>query len=365
MVEFYNKVYKIVSLSLFMVGVSRIRMPNGKQRELVWASANKFGSLKNLAKRIKIPYSTIKNYGEGITLLPEDVFNLLLKLSNTNKNSIEFKTVSSNWGQTIGGKKGIKTLMRKYPNKLIEWRKIANYKSSVRNIKRIKIPELDERLAEFIGVYLGDGTLTKYFVSISGDSRYDKNYFNYLLELMQNLFGIEAKIRKEKNHNVLILVAHSKKLCSFLKEEYGFEFGDKIKNNSLIPKKIFYNNNLSISCLRGLIDTDGCIGKHGNKTCIRFSSSNPHLLKQVHDIGTRLGLFTFYTGNQTGTTREDKVEEYFRIVGSSNLRNIVKFYIRRNRGKFVYQKELLKYYKKREFKNINLPFKIEVPSASG
>ena len=68
------------------------------------------------------------------------------------------------------------------------------------NVKKIKIPELDERLAEFIGVYLGDGTLTKYFIRISGDYRYDIPYFNYLKDLIYKLFGVNATITKDKKY---------------------------------------------------------------------------------------------------------------------------------------------------------------------
>ena len=102
---------------------------------------------------------------------------------------------------------------------------------------------------------MGDGTLTKYFISISGDSRYDLQYFNYISDLIKELFGLSAKIRVDKRGNTLILTVHSVKLCSLL-NEYGFKYGDKIRNNSFfvtagknwrIIKKISYKIQAHVS----------------------------------------------------------------------------------------------------------------------
>jgi hypothetical protein len=71
-------------------------------------------------------------------------------------------------------------LEKKYPTKIKAWRRLAIINSSHKKIKKIKIFPLNEKFAEFMGAYLGDGTLTKYFVRISGDYRYDLPYYNYL-----------------------------------------------------------------------------------------------------------------------------------------------------------------------------------------
>jgi len=42
---------------------------------------------------------------------------------------------------------------------------------------------------------LGDGTLTKYFLRISGDSRFDVPYFTYLQEMTKELFGLSSSIK--------------------------------------------------------------------------------------------------------------------------------------------------------------------------
>ena len=146
---------------------SRIRLNSGKQKEIISGLANEYGSLKSLAKKIKIPYSTMKGYASEIVLLPKNIFNKILDLSNINKEEVDFETIAPNWGQSIGGKNGIKSLLKKYPKeKIIEWRKLGCENSSIINKKKIRIPFLNEELAEFIGVYLGDGTLTKNFISI-------------------------------------------------------------------------------------------------------------------------------------------------------------------------------------------------------
>lgn len=346
------------------ITTNRIKLNNSEQKELFLKLTNKIGSLKNLSAKMNVPYSTIKGYASEHVLLPEDIFDKALKLLNIKRERIIFEVISPNWGQKIGGRRGIESLLKKYPDKLVQWRKLANKNSVITNRKRIRIPKLNEDLAEFIGVYLGDGTLTEYFVSITGDSRYDITYFNYLSNLIKKLFNLNAKIRKSKRGNALILVVHSVELCSLLKN-YGFNYGDKIRNNSLIPRSIMHDDKLAKACLRGLIDTDGCVAKHTNKLCIRFFSGNHYLLNQVYDVGRRFNLFTFRTGNQIGITQDEKVGEYFRVVGSSNLRHIVKFLVWKDSALFIYQKDLLKYYKYKKYLNINFPFKYKVLSASG
>src|SRR3989344_8375739 len=144
----------------------RIKLSSEKQKELIISAAKKVGSLKSLSKKINVSYSTLKNYSSGKLYLPANVFNGLLVLLNIKKDNISFEYLASNWGQRIGGRHVINAIMKKYPSEIAKWRKLANHNSSLACTKRILIPNLNEKLAEFIGIYLGDGTLTKYFISI-------------------------------------------------------------------------------------------------------------------------------------------------------------------------------------------------------
>lgn len=340
---------------------NRVKLELGKQKELMLMLKNKSGSLKTVALELNIPYSTLKKYSRGEFYLPEDLFNQIVKLCSLKIEELNFQTLPRNWGQKEGGKNGIASLMNKYPEKIKIWRKMAWKKSTLANTKQIKTPELNEELAELIGIYLGDGTLTKYFISISGDCRYDYPYFEYVSSLINSLFGIKTSIRREKRNNTLYLVVYSKELCSYLNKRFDLKYGDKIRNKTGIPSKILNNPKLAKACLRGLIDTDGCVSKSGNQMSIRFSSYSEKILKQTEIIGKMLRIFTFSTGNHIGTTKWKNVLKYFELVGSSNLRHIVRFYTYYDKKQFTYQNEVDKHYQDDKFKNIQLPFKISGP----
>ncbi len=346
----------------------RVKLKKGEQRKLIAATMQKHNSLNTVAQRLQIPYPTLKNYFQENMLLPKEIFEKLLKLSHKKEKDFEASYLPENWGKRIGGQKGAKTLLRKYKRELVEWRKKGISKFHYSNAKQIKIPILDERLAEFIGAHLGDGTLTKYFLKISGDARYDLPYFNYLQKLIFDIFGIDAHILKEndKTRNTLYLTISSKNFCMFLHDKFGIEYGDKIRNNTLIPKSILQSSKLSLACLRGLIDTDGSIsrrGRDGSQFCIVFTSHNKNLIRQVKQISDKHDLFSYVSKDETqiGTNKGENILNYFRKVGSSNLRHIVRFYLRFFENKTIYRHEVTQYYQKDLYRNAILPFKIKGP----
>ena len=344
----------------------RVKFIEGEQRKFLKRVIESLNcpSLKDLSQfGFDIPYSTLKNYYAEQSLMPESFFKDLCFLSKINENSLNIIYFNNHWGKAKGGKIGIQKMMKKHRNKLKIWRKEANKKSAKINSKMIIYPRLNEDLAEFIGAYLGDGTLTKYVIKISGDYRYDLPYLNYLSDLVFKLFGIKSRIERDsrKEVNTVYLIIRSKRICEFLRDKYGIRYGDKIKNKTSIPKKILNDNKLSLACLRGLIDTDGSIsrrGRNGSQFCINFTSHNPKLLKEVNEIGIRFNLFTYKTKNNIGTNKWSNIMNYFCIVGSSNLRHIVRFHLKLKENKTIYRKEVIKYYQKPFYRNIILPFKI-------
>ena len=172
------------------------------------------------------PYSTLKKYYNESFLLPRSLFEDLCRIAKINPQSLNVKYVESNWGQIIGGKKGIKVVQEKYPEEIKIWRKKAMLNSPVigkgLNLKKVKLPELNENLAEFIGAYLGDGTITPYQIRIAGDYRYDIPYYRYLSKIIFDLFGIYPSFQKDKrDNNVALLVISSKTICSYLKDKFN------------------------------------------------------------------------------------------------------------------------------------------------
>lgn len=339
----------------------RIKLSKNVQTRLIHKLSNLKGSLKEASIFLDLPYSTLKNYSSGSIYLPEGLFLRILDILEVPSNSLVFEYLEPNWGRKLGAKKAMRVLEKKYPKKLKKWRSENLRKNRFDNLKKIKEPDLCESLAELVGIYLGDGTMTKNLIRISGDVRVDKPYFDYISNLVKSLFGISPAVRSERGRNTLLLTVQSRKLVSYFMDEFGLKPGNKIKNQSKIPEDILSNNSMRNSCLRGLIDTDGSVsrrGRNGSQFCLQFTSHNPFLLKQVIEIGKGIGVFTFVDKkNGAGTNSWENIRKYFSIVGSSNLRHIVRFNERLN-GNTLYQKQVSRYYQKGFYKGLNLPFKL-------
>jgi len=340
----------------------RVKFEIGQQKKFIQFVKKKLNcTLMELSKKdINVSVSSLRHYSTEYCLMPLSLVTSLCYLSGINIRKLNVSYLPENWGDVKGGKAAMHILKTKYSDKLDIWRRKAKKASVNSHLKNIKIPEMNEDLAEFIGVYLGDGTITPYFINITGDSRYDLRYFEYLRDLVKRLFNLESKISKDKKGNILYLTIWSKLLCKLLHEEYNIKFGDKIRNQTCIPQEIMNDKKLSLACLRGLVDTDGCIsrrGRGGSQFCVQFFNQNKKLLEQVRIIGSKYGFFSYSTGNEVGTNSWNNILRYFNEVGSSNLKHIVRFNVRKTEGRTLYLREVLDYYEKPFYKEVLLPFK--------
>ena len=134
-------------------------------------------------------------------------------------------------------------------------------------LKLIRIPPKDEKLAELVGIILGDGNIhhcitdktNSYVLRIVGDSNKDKEYLiNYVKPLVDSLFDVESKVYKHNKFNALYINVCSRLIVEFLCS-IGMKAGNKIKNKLTIPDWIKSNSDLLKACIRGLMDTDGSV----------------------------------------------------------------------------------------------------------
>lgn len=253
---------------------------------------------------------------------------------------------------------GSEQFVEKYGERELQRRRLKG-SNSRRFTEIAKLPKkslMCAKLAEFIGIHLGDGTMDEGFVRITGDVRYDLPFLsNYVLPLVNDLFGVQARLYTS-GKNRLNLIASSTALCRYLNRRWGIPYGDKIRNSAHIPLCILKNRALFFACLRGLIDTDGSVSKDNDTISIRFDSHNPALMNSLID-GLSMhapDLFTFSYSEGVGTHSTEKVKKYFGTVGSSNLKHVVRFsewYLHDN---LVYVRDVSGYFK--FYENINLPF---------
>tara|TARA_Y100000034_G_scaffold17309_1_gene18890 strand:+ start:545 stop:1414 length:870 start_codon:yes stop_codon:yes gene_type:complete len=181
--------------------------------------------------------------------------------------------------------------------------------------KPIQQPNKTIKLAEFIGIMLGDGNLWKNRIKIAFDKR-NKEYLNYVSSLFFNIFGI--KLNKEIHNGTNQAYLHCTNL--YIVEELikqGLKRGHKIKNNIGIPIWIKENKNYAKACIRGLIDTDGCIYvcKREKQTYIKFTNFNKQLLKDFKELTVILGYhFAKANKNNWCLYRKEEVAKLFNDI---------------------------------------------------
>src|SRR3989338_9801185 len=111
-------------------------------------------------------------------------------------------------------------------------------KNKTQNISTPK--QIDERLAEFIGLLAGDGHVSRinYEISVTCHKKLDNDYINNRVsKLFFDLFSLNAAIRESKVNNVIRCSVHSKMLSEYLTTYFQIPRGKK-KGKLHIPTQI-------------------------------------------------------------------------------------------------------------------------------
>ncbi|MBA3788767.1 hypothetical protein H0X32_00010 [Patescibacteria group bacterium] len=110
----------------------------------------------------------------------------------------------------------------------------------------------------------------------------------------------------------------------------GLPRGHKLKNGLKIPEWILKNFDYRIACVRGLIDTDGCLFVHKHTVSSKeykniglcFSSYSSILLIQVGNIFEEFGIIPHIStdGRMIYLYKASAVAKYLEVFGTSNER---------------------------------------------
>lgn len=196
--------------------------------------------------------------------------------------------------------------------------------------KKVILPKHSVVLAEFFGIMMGDGGINNLWqATITLNSVADSVYVHYVSNLCKKLFGILPAIRKRKESKAIVISLASISIVDFLVEN-GLSRGDKLKNGLRIPKWILKKDLYRKACLRGLIDTDGCLFVHTHKVLggiyknigLCFTSYSPELIFQVAAIFEEFGIMPHITkrGHNIYLYQADAVVKYLKVFGTSNNR---------------------------------------------
>lgn len=220
-------------------------------------------------------------------------------------------------GRSKGGKKAIETLQKKG---IFPMRNKFHFSNNY-NLE----------LAEFVGIMLGDGGITNDQCTITLNGEADADYIKYVLHLGKNIIGEQGGVYKDKHSKAKRIYYTGVNLVRYLKS-IGLKVGNKVTLQVSVPSWVNDNIYYKIACLRGLVDTDGCLfihkykvnGKEYKYTNLGFANQSVPLIKFTHKTLLDLG-FSAKTTSYLGKHRvwlynRAEVQKYLRVVGSNNTR---------------------------------------------
>jgi len=323
----------------------RVSFPKGKQKKFINKILSKI-SVKKAAKLCNLSERTIRDWRREKFLMDLVALRKVCKKTAIKfPSNVELK--DDYWYVAKGASKGGKALFKKYgriggnpeyrKKKWYEWwEREGKYKQHqiINTPLPIKKPRKSEDLAEFVGIMLGDGGITQYQARISFHSEIEKEYSRFVTDLIKRLFGVPIGVYYDKEDLSFDFVISRSELVRFCVEKLGLKKGNKIKKQVDIPEWIKQNKLYSIACLRGLVDTDGCIFTHRYKVNgkwyaykkLSFTSYSEPLRQSVFNILKNNGLNPRFA--QRKDVRLDSIEDmqkYFQLVGSHNPRHLKRY----------------------------------------
>jgi len=161
--------------------------------------------------------------------------------------------------------------------------------------KKFPILKPTKKLAELIGIILGDGGITLGQLKIYLNRKLDQIYAIYVRKLLKEVFGEKGSSYDYPKEGVVILTITGVGLIKRL-ATVGLRRGNKVKNQVGFPEWIWESEDFKKYCVRGLIDTDGCLYFHHhwieNKKYryrnlgLCYSSRSKNLINSVSKIFT-------------------------------------------------------------------------------
>jgi len=330
-----------------MIKNNRIKFHKGKQKEFLERILSEFNlSRPELSKALKINIRTLSDWFQEKSTLGHNGFSNLhskygvilpkgarilnrfwyvkkgAKLGALMRNKLY-----GNPGTAAGRRKGGLISMAKFKANLH-----LAHKLGIKVRKRIKYPRKSVGLAEFMGVILGDGSLTNYQLRVALNRLTDYEYSIFVRGLIRKLFGLIAKEIFPKDSAAFDIVVYSKSLIDFLVKA-GLVKGNKVKNSVDIPLWIKEKRSLRLKCLRGLVDTDGSfyqyrhiIGGHSYRNyALCFTNHSVNLINSVYNILKKEKFGPSKTSKRVYLYRKRDIARYFEIVGSNNPKHVTKY----------------------------------------
>lgn len=250
------------------------------------------------------------------------------------------------WYTSIGARKGGRAVYKKYghiggdPERRTErwrewWETKGKYTTRLpfRPIP-IKKPRPSSDLAEFVGIMMGDGGMSERQLFITLHCRDDREYTKYVADLIEKLFDTQPRIYVREKDSVNNIVVSRIQLVQFCRDRLGLNVGDKIRQGLDVPQWIWQKRKYQIACLRGLVDTDGCVfthayhvnGKLYQYKKLVFTSGSPLLIRSVQRTFQILGFSPQVArGREVRLNSGKDMKRYFQFIGTHNPKHLRRF----------------------------------------
>lgn len=321
----------------------RLEFPKGEQRKFLEKIFDKSGlGIQSLAKTVNVSPRTLRDWKREKFNISEDATDKFCNFFDITPPNDE-KRLICNWLKTKAGisRKGAIARFNKYGNLgTPEGRRKGGSKTLQILRERGVIPlckywvlpkNKSVDLAEFVGIMLGDGGITKEQATVTLNSEADKQYIEYVISLGRKLFRNKPAIVKKKDCKATDLRYSGIRLVNFL-ISIGLKRGNKVKQQVDVPDWVQKSNPYKIACLKGLMDTDGCVVVSTHKVGLKryvyynpcFANRSRPLLNFVADTLREQGLHPSVAGERIWLYNKAEIRAYFDLIGSSNAR-LLKF----------------------------------------
>lgn len=215
------------------------------------------------------------------------------------------------------------------------WKQIGKIKHHpILDAKPFRKPRMSRDLAELAGIILGDGGLSQYQLTVTLHFKDDANYCQYVTKLIERLFNTRPSIYLDRSDSVNRITVSRKGIVDFFLNNLDLKIGSKIRQQISIPTWVYRKKSWEIACIRGLIDTDGCVVIHRyrsknkiytyRKLC--FTSLSKPMISDVYRILNNLGFRPrIALGKEVWLDSQAQVKNYFKVIGSNNLKHLTRY----------------------------------------
>ncbi|MFB3889537.1 MAG: LAGLIDADG family homing endonuclease [Candidatus Bathyarchaeia archaeon] len=190
--------------------------------------------------------------------------------------------------------------------------------------KSITSPKQSCELAEFLGIYYGDGSATEnppvVTVSLSYSDEYV--YARYVSELVREVFGVNAGFVEHKIVNNIQVRVYRISLVRYLKTTADRSQG--------VPNWVKCDSGFLSSFIRGVMDCESSVYRveRGKKRIrLELKMTNKRLLQDVH-----MGLYSlgyhpriYLKRNRVTIARQNEVDRYFKEICSHNPKHMKRY----------------------------------------